>query len=434
MKPTPAELNRPLWRYVVGVTLAHIMAATEVLLVMAALGRETRGAVREMFEGRSSAVVSVVVLLAVVAVAVGSALIVLPSLRWYTTGAAPSARQREATLRIPRNQTLLLAGVWLISAVPVLIANQSAGGPVGLILVPPLFFGATAAILTAMLLTVRTLRPLTAAAMKTDSTATVVRDTAPGVMARLLSVWVLISALPSLGVALLILARERGWIIDPSTSIELPVLLLLAVAVLWGLRAMILVSQSISNPIRDVVDAMADVEHGDLEHTVAIYERSEIGRLQSGFNRMVLGLQERERLRDLYGRHVGDEVVRLLVDRDESVYGGVREVAILFIDLTDSTQLAANSPPQEVADLLNTFFQTVVAVVDEHHGFVNKFQGDAALAVFGAPVISDTAANDALATAREVAARMHVESDVDFGVGVSAGQVFAGFVGALNRF
>ena len=162
----------------------------------------------------------------------------------------------------------------------------------------------------------RTLRPITAAAVPAEAS----RDTAPGVMTRLLSVWVLISALPSLGIALLILARTQGWMIDRSTSVEIPVLVLLAVAVMWGLRAMILVSQSISDPVRDVVDAMADVERGNLGHTVAVYERSEIGRLQSGFNRMVTGLQERDRLRDLFGRHVGDDVVR--------APGGTRRVAV----------------------------------------------------------------------------------------------------------
>lgn len=435
VKRSTPELSGPLLRYVVGATLAHIMAATEVLLIMTALSRQTQGAVHRMFEGVSAVVVAVVVIAAVCTVAIGSVFIVLPSLRWYAAGDQPTPRQREATLQIPRRQTALLLAVWISSAVPVLIVNQGTAGSVGLLILPPLFFGATAAVLTSLLLTIRTLRPITAAAMPTETDPNlVVRDTAPGVMTRLLSVWVLISALPSVGVALLILARVNGWIIDSSSSVDLPVLLLLAVAVLWGLRAMILVSQSISDPVRDVVEAMVDVEHGHLEHTVGVYERSEIGRLQTGFNRMVVGLRERERLRDLFGRNVGDDVVRLLVDRNESVYGEVRDVAILFIDLADSTRLAASRPPQEVADVLNRFYQSVVATVDEHNGYVNKFQGDAALAVFGAPVPRDDAPSAALATARDLASRMSGQSEVDFGVGVSAGQVFTGFVGALNRF
>ena len=428
-RPAP-EFRRPLARYVAGVTLAHAMAATEVLLVMVALGHETHGAIRDMFAGSSAAVVTVMTAAAVLAVAIGSAVIFLPTVRWYAAEEEPTAAQRAAALAVPRRQTMLLAAVWIASAVPVLLANRDTAAPVGLMIVPPLFFGATAAILTALLLTVRTLRPITAAALPAGDT----RDTAPSVMTRLLSVWVLISALPSVGVAGLILARANGWLIDRSASLELPILLLMAVAVLWGLRAMILVSQSISDPVREVVEAMADVGRGTLDHTVSVYERSEIGRLQTGFNRMVLGLRERERLRDLFGRNVGGDVVQLLVDRDESVYGVEREVAVMFIDLAGSTQLAASLPPQEVADLLNTFFRSVVDAVDEHGGFVNKFQGDAALAVFGAPVGSATADSDALSTARDLANRMQLHSNLDFGIGVTAGPVFAGFVGAENRF
>ena len=88
-------------------------------------------------------------------------------------------------------------------------------------------------------------------------------------MVRLLSVWVLISALPSFRVVVWIPARSNGWLIDRSASLELPILLLMAVGVLWGLRAMILVSQSISDPVRD---GRGDGRRrqGNLEHRVGL--------------------------------------------------------------------------------------------------------------------------------------------------------------------
>ena len=177
-----------------------------------------------MFEGQSPGIVATVVITGIVAVAVGTALIFLPSLRWYAAGQEPTPQQREAAMHIPRRQTLLLQAVWALSALAVLVANHNVAVEVALLIVPAVFFGATAAILTSLLLTVRTLRPITAAAVPAEAS----RDTAPGVMTRLLSVWVLISALPSLGIALLILARTQGWMIDRSTSVEIPVLVLLA--------------------------------------------------------------------------------------------------------------------------------------------------------------------------------------------------------------
>jgi adenylate cyclase len=197
---------------------------------------------------------------------------------------------------------------------------------------------------------------------------------------------------------------------------------------------MALVARSISDPIHDVVQAMAEVEHGRSTY-VAVYEPSEIGRLQSGFNLMVGGLAERERLRDLFGRHVGADVARHALEQDPAPFGDIREVAILFVDIVESTALAAARPPREVAQILNDFFRIVVGAVDDRQGLINKFQGDAALAVFGAPLRIGEPASAALATARALAGQLgKLLPIVDFGLGVSVGSVFAGNVGAEHRY
>jgi class 3 adenylate cyclase len=290
-------------------------------------------------------------------------------------------------------------------------------------------FGATATVCTGFLFTQRQLRALMVAATVDLEHA----ERAPGVRARLILMWTMCTALPGAGIVVLVMLRANGWIIPNNAPIEVPTLVLALVAVILGLRAMVLVSTSISDPVHEVVDAMAEVERGHLGQAIDVYERSEIGQLQSGFNRMVAGLQERDRLRDLFGRHVGEEVVRRAVGENASVSEDEREVAILFIDLVGSTQLAATREPHQVAAVLNDFFRIVVAQVDKRDGLINKFQGDAALAVFGAPLRIDDPATAALATARALADELRLLL-VDFGIGVSAGPVFAGNIGAENRY
>ncbi len=258
--------------------------------------------------------------------------------------------------------------------------------------------------------------------------------TAPGVLTRLMGLWGLCMALPAGVIAAIVFIHANGWVIEKTASIETPILVVAIAAVVLGLPVMMLTSRSISDPLREVVDAMAEVEHGHLDTSVGAFESTEIGRLQRGFNRMVAGLAERERLRDLFGRHVGDNVARRAIEEGVSLSGDVRDAAILYIDLVGSTQLAASSPPQRVAEVLNDFFRIVVAAVDEREGLINKFEGDAALVVFGAPLHTDDAASSALATARELSNKLHKLPMVDFGIGVSAGQVFAGNVGAENRY
>jgi adenylate cyclase len=168
---------------------------------------------------------------------------------------------------------------------------------------------------------------------------------------------------------------------------------------------------------------------------VPVYDGSELGLLQAGFNRMAAGLRERERVRDLFGRHVGEDVARAALEEEVELGGEVRDAAVLFVDVEASTQLAAERPPTEVVGLLNSFFSVVVEVVNDHGGYVNKFEGDAALAIFGAPVAREDYAGCALKAARELCVRLEREvPGISAGIGVSGGEVVAGNVGDESRF
>ena len=70
-----------------------------------------------------------------------------------------------------------------------------------------------------------------------------------------------------------------------------------------------------------------------------------------------------------------------------------------------STRLASREAPERVVELLNEFFAAVVEVTADHGGFVNKFEGDGALCVFGAPVELDDFAGGALGAARDLRVR-----------------------------
>ncbi len=184
-----------------------------------------------------------------------------------------------------------------------------------------------------------------------------------------------------------------------------------------------------------VRDALERVAGGDFDVHVPIDDGSEVGLLQAGFNRMAEGLREREHIRDLFGRQVGREVARAALRGGARLGGEEREIGAVFVDLTGSTSMALAMPPTEVVRLLNRFFRVVIEVVESERGLVNKFEGDAALCVFGAPVASDDPAGDALRAARTLAQRLEREvREIGFGIGVSAGLAVAGNVGSEQRF
>jgi adenylate cyclase len=205
------------------------------------------------------------------------------------------------------------------------------------------------------------------------------------------------------------------------------------IAISSGLLATHLVARSVADPVASVRSALARVELGDAE--VPVDDGSEIGLLQAGFNRMAGGLRERERMREIFGRHVGRDVARAALDGEVELGGEEREVAALFVDLVGSTVLASERKPGAVVEILNAFFAIVVAAVEEHGGWVNKFEGDAALCVFGAPGDREDPAGDALCAARNLRDRLARDLPLlDVGIGVSAGRAVAGNIGADERY
>ena len=411
--------------YGIALAAGYFLAVVDVAAILVPLRGHTSAYLGE----RNMAVVAVLVVLAIIAVAIAGAFSLAPTLRWFLAGDEPTKDQREAAMRLAGRQTVILLVAWGFSAAVLMLLNRTAGVSVLLPVLLGVLLGAPAAAGTGMLLAQHSLRPIMIAATR-DATP---RLAVPGVLARLVLMWFLFSAVPVGVIATFVVLRSQGWLIQKSATLTVPILVVALAALILGLPTMMLTSRSIADPLDEIVDAMAQIEHGHLETHVGAYERSQIGRLQTGFNRMVTGLAERDRLRDLFGRYVGADVARRAIEEGAELSGDVVEAAVLYIDLVGSTQLAESLPPQEVAEVLNDFFRIVVGAVDERQGLINKFAGDAALAVFGAPLRMDSPASAALATARALATKLR-QLPVDFGIGVSAGRVFAGNIGAENRY
>jgi adenylate cyclase len=354
-----------------------------------------------------------------------------PVARWLSEERPPTEAEREATLRVPLMNAQISATSWVGAAVAFTVLNVTL--PAGFIAITcvTLVLGGLTTAAVDYLMTERIMRPVTARALAGGPPA---RPAAPGVRARLLTAWTLATGVPVLGVAAISVAQLAGSRSDTGTAAGAS-LFLAGLVLFVGLMTISLAARAIADPLAAVRDAFARLEQGDFDARVPVDDASEIGLLESGFNRMAAGLKERERLRDLFGRHVGEDVARAALEREVRLGGEEREIAALFVDLVGSTTLAARRPPTEVVELLNRFFRAVVETVEGRGGFVNKFEGDAALCVFGAPVARENPAADALAAARELSARLSRElPDMDFGIGVSAGIAVAGNVGAEHRY
>ena len=259
------------------------------------------------------------------------------------------------------------------------------------------------------------------------------RALAPGVRTRILLSWLVGADVFLIMVALTFVGRPRN---EPPSAAA--IVFIVGAGLLAGSVVFLVTTRSLAAPLLKLRQALTRVQRGDLDVRVEVDDGSEIGLLQAGFNQMVIGLRERRTLQDLFGRHVGEDVAALALERGVALGGERREVAAVFIDLINSTGLTAGRAPHDVVDLLNRFFSTVVRVISAEGGWVNKFEGDGALCVFGAPTATADHAARALRAARtlrqELLALAAVHPELDAAIGVSAGPVVAGNVGAQQRY
>jgi adenylate cyclase len=365
--------------------------------------------------------------------------LLMPVFRWQRRDnllaeADPTATElaRSRALRMPFYRSLISMGAWCIGGVVFIVASWSVARFAAPVVAVATALGAAATAIIGYLQSERVLRPVAVAALRSGVPQNV---QAPGVILRQMLTWMLSTAVPVLAIVLAVVADKASILHATPEKLFTPILLLAMAALGIGLVSTLLVAMSIADPLRQLRWALSEVQRGNYNAHMQIYDASELGLLQAGFNDMVRDLSERQRLRDLFGRYVGEDVARRALERGTELGGQERHVAVLFVDLVGSTQLASTRPPAEVVHLLNEFFRVVVDTVGRHGGFVNKFQGDAALAIFGAPIEHPDASGGALAAARELHDELlPVIGSADFGIGVSSGRAIAGHIGAQARF
>jgi adenylate cyclase len=354
------------------------------------------------------------------------------TLAWVEEGRAPTEDEHRRTLGLASYMLKVYAAAWLVAGLVFSLLNGiEQSWAFAAVVAGTIWLGGETTCALDYLVTEHVLRPVTALALAARQPEDAV---APGVRARLVTAWALGTGVPLVGVLVVGVVGLLKSSVDTG-SVAAAVVFLGAVAAGAGLLSTVLAARAIADPVTSVREGLERIRRGDLHARVAVDDGSEVGQLQAGFNRMAEGLCERERIRDLFGRQVGEDVARAALRDGASLGGEEREVGALFVDLVGSTAMAMAKPPAEVVRVLNRFFQVVVEVAEREGGLVNKFEGDAALCVFGAPVRRDDPAGDALRCARTLAERLLREvPEVDFGIGVSAGTAVAGNVGAEHRF
>jgi len=202
-------------------------------------------------------------------------------------------------------------------------------------------------------------------------------------------------------------------------------------------------ARSVSAPVQALTKGVQSIRSGDLSLRVQATSSDELGQLGNAFNEMAEGLEEKEKVRNLLGKVVSEEIASELLANNIELGGEEKEITVLFCDIRNFTQLCESMPPKEVLAGLNGFFSEAARVIESQRGVIDKYMGDAVMALFGAPVKHGDEENRAVSAALQLRADLEqkklsspadsIAAGIEFGIGIASGTAVVGNMGSENR-
>jgi adenylate cyclase len=204
-------------------------------------------------------------------------------------------------------------------------------------------------------------------------------------------------------------------------------------------------SKTISSPLKKLSAAAGQIKEGDFNIDLHAKSKDEIGLLAESFVEMGQGLAERERLKDTFGRFINKEIAEQAMKGELKLGGEIKQVTVFFSDIRDFTSISEKMTPHDVVEFLNSYLVRMVTCVSKTGGVVDKFIGDAIMAIWGAPVSSGNPARDALSCVRSaLMMRLALQEynrtrgttnrpHLKIGCGINTGDVVAGQIGSQER-
>lgn len=154
--------------------------------------------------------------------------------------------------------------------------------------------------------------------------------------------------------------------------------------------------------------------------------------------------RKKEKITAAMGKYISKDVMQNVVENIDNIkLGGKKaEITVLFADIRDFTSISERLSAEEVSEILNEYFSEVVPIIERYNGILNKFMGDAVLAIFGEPIRHKDHAQNAVRCADKMLKRVKYlqrkwleegKPKIEIGIGISTGEAFVGNIGSENR-
>lgn len=259
---------------------------------------------------------------------------------------------------------------------------------------------------------------------------------------RLIILYLVASLLPLLLLARIALLLNNEGANAFGEDIAVPIAILAAGVGAVALAITLFKATAIADPVSHMVEAAERIKRFDLDVEIPVVSTDELGLLSERLNEMVQGLRDRERMRDVFGRVVDPSVRDRLLSGEIDLGGEEVEATVLFLDVVGFTTLSESMEPADVVRLLNTLFTECAERIADAGGHIDKYIGDAVMAVFGTPSPLD---NHAAAALRAVSSIRRAEPAISRALesagyprvalraGIHTGRVLAGNIGSPQR-
>ena len=239
-----------------------------------------------------------------------------------------------------------------------------------------------------------------------------------------------------------LLQRSLAAQLQPFNELQQRLFTIFAIGVFVLLIALTLMSRNVTRPLELLTHGARRIASGDYQQQVNIPDQDEIGELAAAFNGMATGLAEKEKVRALLGKVVSPEIANELLNNQMELGGEEREITIMFTDIRGFTPFCEGKSPRQILALLNDYFTMLASVIEAHNGVVDKYIGDAVMALFGAPVPDAAAPTQAVRAALAVKNAL-AELNKTFiarglqplvmGIGINTDRVVVGNMGSQSR-
>jgi adenylate cyclase len=203
-----------------------------------------------------------------------------------------------------------------------------------------------------------------------------------------------------------------------------------------------LYSETISAPIRKLVDAAQRIASGDFKINLRVKGRDEVATLSNAFNEMAKGLEERDRVKDTFNKFHNKEIAEKLLSGEVKLGGERKEATVFFSDVRGFTAMSESMEPEQVVEMLNEYMTRMVSIIRKNHGIVDKYVGDAIMALWGVPIGGGDDIYNAVRTCltmREDLSKLNElrisrgQSPLRIGMGLNMGPVIAGNIGSVEK-